>query len=225
MKLRWFILVWSLVFLGVVILVSIAGMVDPETKDAIFKEGALVETLSAVGYFVGLALLIFQMVKYKYSAGWSLCVMLLCFGLRELDFDKRFTTMGIFKSRFYLSSEVMFGEKMIGILVSAAVLACVYFLLKTFLRSFAEDIKAKKGHSLSIFIALAFLVLSKSIDGLGRKLKPLGITLSDSIHDLSGVIEESMELMIPVLLILAIMGGFRNPLPQPESTEAVQSSV
>ena len=39
MKFRWFILIWSFAFLGVIALVGIAGMVDPATKDAIFKEG------------------------------------------------------------------------------------------------------------------------------------------------------------------------------------------
>ncbi len=225
MKFRWFILIWSFAFLGVIALVGIAGMVDPATKDAIFKEGGVVETLSAAGYFMAVALLLFQMVKQRYSKGWSLCVMLLGFGLRELDFDKRFTTMGIFKSRFYLSNEVMIGEKMIGVLISALFLVCLFFLLKTFARSFIEDIKARKGQSLTLLMALVFMVSSKSIDGLGRKLKPLGIVLSDSVRSLAGVIEESMELMIPLLFIVAIAEFSRIPRPKPESIEVAQKAL
>ena len=151
--------------------------------------------------------------------------MLLGFGLRELDFDKRFTTMGIFKSRFYLSNEVMIGEKMVAVLISALFLVCLFFLLKNFARSFAEGIKARQGQSLTVLIALVFMVSSKSIDGLGRKLKPAGIVVSQSVSSLAGVIEESMELMIPLLFIVAITEFSRTPRPKLESIEAMQTSI
>jgi len=44
--------------------------------------------------------------------------------------------------------------------------------------------------------------------------------LSDSTRSLSGVIEKSMELMTPLLLIVAIDGYFHTPPPQSERIDS-----
>ena len=50
--------------------------------------------------------------------------------------------------------------------------------------------------------ALLLLGFSKSIDGVARKLAPLGVDLSGKVSFLSGAIAEVMELGIPLLMII-----------------------
>ena len=210
MKINGFLLTCTLVLISLISLVLIAELTSPETSEALFQEGGLVENLSAVGYFVAFILLIFRMAKQKSVTPWSLATMLLCFGMRELDFDKRFTTMGIFKSRFLQSSEVPINEKIVGTLVIAALLTCIFFLLKTHFRPFITNLKRRDENTLIVFLALGLMVFSKSIDGLSRKLAGIGISTSSSIDQLACNIEESMELMVPILFIVAILNTFRS---------------
>ncbi|VGO19864.1 hypothetical protein [Pontiella sulfatireligans] len=209
MKFSPFVFIWSLVLVGFAILVGVSSQVGPETRAAIFKESGLIETMSAVGYFVAFGLLLFLLVKQKNPAGWSLCIMLLCFGFREMDFDKRFTSMGIFKSRFYSSAEVLLPEKIMGLLITVALLVCLFFVIKTYFRPFLSGLKKLDPSALTVFFALGLMVFAKSIDGLPRKLKPLGIMPTDQIKELAKVLEESLETAVPFLLIAAIWGAYR----------------
>lgn len=203
-------------FVGVLVLLVLAGLVytadfvSPETYSFVFKEGGVVETLSAAGYFAAFALLLFHIVRQKKPAGWSLCVMILCFGFRELDFDKRFTTMGVFKARFYSSSEVMVSEKAIGVLVILALVVCLYYLIKAHARLFFRNLKTFDPVAITVFLALAVMGASKTLDGLPRKLKPLGAVFSNHAKTVLGTVEELLELLVPVLMIAAILGAFRS---------------
>ena len=51
-----------------------------------------------------------------------LVVLITFFGCRELDFDKRFTAVGVLKSRFYLSTDIPVFEKLIGLIVIALII-------------------------------------------------------------------------------------------------------
>ena len=78
------------------------------------KEDGVIETLSVLGYFAAASLILVKgqwsyIIKYYYFF-----IIIIMFGLRELDFHKKFTTMGIFKSKFYLSSQVPIIEKIIA---------------------------------------------------------------------------------------------------------------
>ena len=92
------------------------------------EEGGVIETLSVFGYFL-CVLLILLKGKWAYIKKYNyFLILIILFGLRELDFDKRFTTMGILKSKFYLSNSVPVTEKLIGLLV-IAILLYIFFLL------------------------------------------------------------------------------------------------
>ena len=65
------------------------------------EEGGVIETLSVFGYFLCVLLMLLKgkwpyIKKYNYFL-----ILVILLGFRELDFHKRFTTMGIFKSKFY----------------------------------------------------------------------------------------------------------------------------
>jgi len=104
-----------LMVFGVVLLLlviyALTFSLDASGRDFWLSEGGVVESLSALGYFVCAALMLLMggwhyVKKYHY-----VFMLVMLFGMRELDFDKRFTTMGIFKSKFYASSDVPMIEK------------------------------------------------------------------------------------------------------------------
>jgi hypothetical protein len=65
--------------------------------------------------------------------------------------------------------------------------------------------------SLSICAAVAVAVIAKSLDGLSRKLAPLGIEVSETLNNQTTLIEEGLELAIPAFLILAVLSyGWRR---------------
>lgn len=156
---------------------ALSFTLDQAGRDFWINEGGIVETLSAFGYFVCAALMLLLggwafVKKYHYSF-----LLVLLFGMRELDFDKRFTTMGIFKSKFYASSDVPMIEKVIGFLVIALFLYIVFRLLKDHLKHFILSVLKLSPVHVAIFFAMSFVFISKTIDGIARKLGGFGITI------------------------------------------------
>ena len=164
-------------------------------------EGGIIETASAVGYFL-CALLILLKGKWSYIKKYNyfFILVILC-GFRELDFDKKFTTMGIFKSRFYISGSVPAVEKFIGLLVIAILLYIVVSVFRNHLKDFFRKIKTiSPVHigSLMVFLTMCF---TKTIDGLARKLGDVNIHINQQTSTYFEVIEEVLELGIPLLMI------------------------
>jgi hypothetical protein len=213
MNLKFFTAVWAALLVGAVVLVVASELVSPETKDFMFKEGAIIESVSAIGYFVAALLLFIQILK-RMPNRWSSFLIVLFFGLRELDFDKRFTTMGIFKSRFYSSSHVPVLEKLIGLLIILALFACAYFLIKKYFHPFMTGLKRGGGIAWSVLFIGGALAVSKTIDGIGRKLEPFGVETTEMVDRLTSSIEEVMELGASLLLLVVVIAFYRMPSPE-----------
>lgn len=208
---KWYYIAWTFFFVGILALVGVAEWAEPETKAAVFEEMGLVENMSAAGYFIGFVLLLVFMILKKNPTAWSLAVAMLCLCFRELDFHKHFTTMSILKSRFLTSPEVPADERFVGILVIIMLLVCVFFVLKNYLKPFLLGLRKRTPVAFSVFFAGGCLVVSKSLDGIARKLEPLGIMTTEGVKDFCSVLEESLETAAPYLLVLAIAGSFRRP--------------
>jgi hypothetical protein len=200
--------VWGLLFIGAILLIVMSEMVSPGMQSKMMSEGGWIETASWISYFVA-AFFVALKVR-QLPVRWSMLVLTIALGLRELDFDKRFTTMGIFKSRFYSSADVPMGEKMIGIVVTAALVISLFFLIKNNLKPFIARLKKFEGASLSFLFAGGLLVVAKSIDGLSRKLEPFGIEPSDTVNRVAGSVEESFELAGALLILVAAIGALNH---------------
>ena len=55
-----------------------------------------------------------------------------------------------------------------------------------------------------VFLALAIAVISKTLDGLARKLSSFGIYIDDSLNIFTSRLEEILELGIPLAFLYAI---------------------
>ena len=98
--------IYAILFLSLVLLAAFVVNLGPTEAKALMSDTGPIERASALGYFLCAGYMLLaggRDFARKYS--YIIVLVALC-GCRELDFDKRFTTMGILKSRFYLSSEV-----------------------------------------------------------------------------------------------------------------------
>ncbi|MDF7826176.1 hypothetical protein P4B35_19255 [Pontiellaceae bacterium B12227] len=200
--------IWSALFIGAILLVIISELISPELKAPMMKEGGWIETASWISYFVAAFFVLLKTLRFPNRWSMVICTMLL--GMRELDFDKRFSTMGIFKSRFYSSADVPIGEKLIALVITAAIVVTIFFLIKNHLKPFISRLRQWEGPSLSFFLSGAVLVFAKSIDGFSRKLEPLGIEPSDATNRIVESVEECFELTGALLIVVAAVGALRQ---------------
>ena len=197
--------IWIVLFAGAIATVIISENLSPELRNTILKEGGWVETASWISYFVAAAFVLIRMLSQPTRWSMLICTMLL--GMRELDFDKRFTTMGIFKSRFYGSEDVPLGEKLIAALITAAIVVTLIFLVKEHLLPSIKRLGKREGATWSVFLAGGLMVFAKSIDGLSRKLEPFGIEPSDATNRIVGSVEECFELTAALLIVVGAVGA------------------
>jgi len=141
-------------------------------------------------------------------------VLVTLFGCRELDFDKAFTPIGILNSRFFLSPDVPLGEKLAGFIVISILIWSVYKILSQHFGSFLSDLREKTIEAVGVAIVFFLLAFSKSIDGLPRKLQPLGIEVSAETNAFFGALEEVLELGIPIYIALVAHAWFKKQTPQ-----------
>lgn len=215
-----FVSVWITVATLAVLIFLAIGM-DIPGKGILLREGGVVESASAFGYLFCIALFLHKGGIAFLKRHHYLFILIISFMLRELDFDKRFTTMGIFKSRFLTSGNVPLAEKIIG---GAVILLLVYTVLSTVIlhwRNFYCELKGRSVVGLGVTVAVSLLVISKSLDGLARKLHGIGIEVGESMSRNASRVEEILELGIPVIIFFTLKAFFKRKemktaTPEPE---------
>ena len=142
--------------------------------------------------------------RMRPGRNWHVPVGLILLAVRELDFDKRFTSEGVLQLRLYSGDNPLW-EKAIGAAIVILALV-VLFLLARFqfvpwLRGLAKGMAWAWLFALSGFL----IVVAKSLDGIGRKLAPLGIEVPQNISDASSRVEEVFELFFAFCIIASLM--------------------
>jgi hypothetical protein len=144
-------------------------------------------------------------VRMKWQAGFSVGIIMMLFGFRELDFHDRFTTMGIFKIKFYLGSQVGLTEKSIVTLIVILLFIFLLSFLKSHAGRFMTGLKKRIPHIITAFAGIICLPISKLLDGAEFKwLDDLGQGYRLNI------LEESIELAIPYFFIIAMLQFYRS---------------
>ena len=176
-----------------------------ERANFIVKEGGLVETTTVLLYGIVIAVILWKKPMRFSSANWLSTTAVLILMLREMDFDKVFTTMGIFKSRFYKSSEVPLIEKLVAGVVIIFIITNCFLLVRYYIHSVLSEAKRNLNAEWGVFIAIALAAISKLVlDGLPRKLGNIGLESPDIIKNSHEFLEEVFELGIPVALLMVL---------------------
>lgn len=169
----------------------------------VFKEGHSIEVMSALLLF-GAAILWFWLGgSAEDGRNWHIPVIVLLMGMRELDFDKRFTSEGVLQLRLYTGDSPMW-EKLVGAMVVGLILWCGIRLAVINLPRWFRGLYRLSPVSWLVGSAGLLLVVAKSLDGIDRKLAPFGIVFTRDFVTVSGRVEEVLELAMALLLVQAV---------------------
>lgn len=177
------------------------------------REGGGLETVSAVLYALAAIQFLARAPRTRWAELYHVPVLMVLFAFRELDFDKAFTPSGILSLRLYSSGNVMLLTKLIAAPIAAFV---IYIILRNAWVGFFAGLRALRAGALWPWFALlagALVVGTKSIDGLGRKLRDIGIVISGDVDATASLYEEVGEAFIPVCAILAIRACWKGSRP------------
>jgi hypothetical protein len=193
-------LVWQF---GLILFTLSLDLLSQDEVRLIFKEGHSIEVMTAVLFLAGAVLWFGWGLARAWPAHWHIPVILVLMGLRELDFDKRFTSQGLLKLRLYTGPAPPW-EKAVGAAVVLVILVCGLRLAWMNLPGWWRALRGGRAVAWLAGAAGLLIVVSKTLDGLGRKLAPWGVVLTRWEGILSTRLEEMMEVGAAVLIVQAI---------------------
>lgn len=173
------------------------------------REGGGLENASAVLYGIAvIAFFVFAPDKVWLRL-FHVPGLMLLFAMRELDFDKAFTESGILSLRLYSGDASIMTKLIAGAIAGFS----VYVLYRNVRCGVPAGWQALKSGLLWPWFALGaggLVVGTKAIDGLGRKLLDIGISISTDLDATASLVEEVGEVLIPVCAIMAIAACWRG---------------
>ena len=196
----------GLLCLGCALLAIAADALFLSRGASLTREGGAVELASALFYLLALGAFLSRAGERRVWL-WPVPVLLAAMALREFDADKRFTSEGVLGIKI-LTRDTPLWEKALGIVVVGGLLLAIAVLLRRTLRPFLSALMRFVQWALWTAAAILLAVFTKSIDGLARKLEPLGIPISEEVSRAVGGTEEYLELGIPLLILMAILSRF-----------------
>lgn len=197
----WVILALILAFAAQMVVVN--GL-PAATQTTLLAEGGFYESLSVVGYILCILALIWTL-RGAVLRVWFLPLVLAVMAARELDLDKSLFTRGLFKARQYTGEGVPLGERLIAGLILALIVTAILLMLWRHARPYLTALFRGRAWAGAVLLGIGFTVAYKLLDGIARKLAPLGIEVSADAERTAFVVEEIGELGIPVMFLVAIL--------------------
>ena len=196
------------VLLLVLILIVGINMMPSELAATLVQEHEPVETLTAVGYLVATCWLIMTALVKSERWLFSACFMVALLGLRELDYHSKFTTMGIMKTAYYISPKVPGTEKAIVSILVLIILCIAAHFVWTRWKSFLTALKAGDIAAVNLAMAIGFGIITKTLDSNSTSIRKVIALFHNDPRTSLRVVEETMELAIPLFILLAIYHSF-----------------
>jgi hypothetical protein len=201
-------------YVGLVIAIVLAIVVSLslgyESTVFMIKEGGPVESLTAVLYVVCFIIILVsgRWAFLRDKPYFALLPVIFC--MRELDFDKRFTGIKFYKIKFFLSDDISLLGKIFAFSVLVTILLLVYSMIKNHWRTFVLEVRERTSFGIGVLVVFSLCVVAKSIDGLGRKLRSVGLEASPAVEQCAAVVEEYVELGIPLAMLIVFVSYFRR---------------
>ena len=139
-------------------------------------------------------------------------------GWRELDGDRWFTNKSVISTGYYFDNPgVAYGERIfVGAIMALIGLAILRFFWRARF-SILGALHDFRPYCRSVIAGFVMLGASLTLDGLGRKLRMLGIHLSEAGSTMGKTIEEAAELGLAITFLIALLqlrfDPTRNALP------------
>ncbi|RYH04076.1 hypothetical protein EU805_01505 [Salipiger sp. IMCC34102] len=169
------------------------------TNRSLTREGGAIEVMSMLGY-VYAAVVYLRLAQPVF---WPVPALLLFMAGREADADKRFTSEGILSTKILLRDTPLW-EKLLAVGVWVLIVASLILLIRHRGPALLRALRHGAPWALAFAAGLFLAAFSKAIDGLGRKLLTFGIEVAQGVEHNAGLLEELLELLIPLLFLIAI---------------------
>jgi hypothetical protein len=197
--------------LSLVFIWSLLLLIPRPWAERILAEGGPVEMPTAIAYFVAALLLWFSSTERRGHSEFAAIILLIAGGLRELDFQARFTNGYAFSSSYFLRGAAPFWEKTVVVLVLALLASAFAVLVLAEWRRFPSALFSAESWAISVTVAIGFITLSTSLDEIGGYLRRnYAATATDALFIL-WVFEETLEALVPVLFATAVIQSARMP--------------
>lgn len=196
----------GLVALCVAVAVLAWAVLSPEAVLRLMAESGPVEAATAPLYFLAaIYVLVAGVPRIEPSPVLPLCIVLCGFGARELDLHKAFTGTSVLKVSFYLGPAPL-AHKLVALGVVGAVLGAVLHLLTRHGRRIWRGLRQGRPAAITVAVFAVTMVVAKIVDRSRMVLlEDFGIALGSSATALFIALEETLELGLPLLVLLGLL--------------------
>lgn len=179
----------------------------------LFSESGAFEVMSPWLWYL-LAVLCLLNFEIKPNTRVFTAIAATLLGLREMDFHKQVFEMSFIKTNFYRSAEIPLMDKLLGFILLLGIIFVFLVLAKKLVQTIRSMKNSLNIAHFFIFLTIACGGLSKVLDRTTSTLKDeFGIQLVPHTQIMIMTIEEGIEMLLPVLLIVAVL-SYRKVLNQ-----------
>lgn len=199
---------FALKLLGAICILILFVWIDLPTQTVLqlMAEGGPIESATIFAYLFAVALIwIARPADLKTDIAGS--VVLLMFTAREMDMHKSIVGMSMLKIRFYMG-DLPIAVKLQAIVILLPLILSLAYLIRRYAALLWQGVRKRQPVSITLATFLAVLVISKVTDrSLNILAEMTGYIAPDWMLALQLAFEESLELLLPVLVMVAITQG------------------
>ena len=141
---------------------------------------------------------------------------MVAFAARELDLHKAWTTVSMLKARFWIGGSTPWAQKLAATAVLAPLVWAGVTLLRRHARPVLQGWRRAEPVALTAITFVVTLVLVKLLDrALDTAQANFGLVAPTWLVALEAVIEETTELLLPLLVLLGLAQQRARPGPTP----------
>ena len=191
-------------------LLAIVLICFPEQKYQITHDGEIIEILTNIGYISMLASLLYFSKDYTDKiTSWGIYLFLgIAAFLRESGIQHHLskTDTTPFKSRFFLKPENPIGEKIVFGLLLLIIFGAIVYLMIKYAKHLITSFFKLNTVTWTIAVFCSVLVFSKFADRFPGNWRDAhnDVSLPQSHIEVWSLLEESIEIFIPYLVIIAL---------------------
>jgi len=185
-------------------------MVPPEISELQTSEEGMIEQLSTISWFAAAGLMAVYVWQSAWRPGMWAVLLLVCCALREMDYHRIFTGQSLLSSRFYFKGQVPWEQRLLGLAIIALLTYAVWCFFRAALPRWWQGLKRKEGPALAVAAVFGLGLLSKGIDRLHGTLSDFGLWHERSLPITFAIVEEVLELGMPLLTLVAILHFWWN---------------
>lgn len=182
----------------------IALYAPPEVSAYLYSETGPYEVFSAALWFVLVPIALFNsLLSGPTRIAASMAALLM--GMREFDLHKSLFGTSFIKTSFYKSQDILFQDKMMGAVLLIAIIGFITQLGISFFRHLRQR-GINDLPTLLLVVGLSLGFFSKILDRFSSQMMELfAINIAPVTRQWVTSLEESFEMALPLLLILALL--------------------